>query len=142
VYDEICNLAASRLAGKVVGHTLDATALVLEADLRLAGSHGFESKRRFVRAAAEAMRRILVDHTRKKRADERGGNAKRHERAEVERAATDPDTVLAVDEALAAEDPATVDVARLRLFTSPSADEAAEALGVSRATTFRDWAYD
>ena len=69
VYDELRRLAAAKLAGEAAGHTLDATALVHEAYLRLAGSHGFESKSQFVRAAAEAMRRILVDHARKKRAN-------------------------------------------------------------------------
>jgi RNA polymerase sigma factor (TIGR02999 family) len=127
VYDELRRLAAAKLAGEPAGHTLDATALVHEAYLRLGGATGFETKSRFVRAAAEAMRRILVDHARKKRAGKRGGNAKRHELAGVEQAAAaDPDTVIAIDEAL--EKLATV-------------DEAAGVLGVSRATAFRDWAY-
>jgi RNA polymerase sigma factor (TIGR02999 family) len=113
--------------------------------LRLAGATGFESKGQFVRAAAEAMRRILVDHARKKRAGKRGGGGRRFELSEADRVAvTDPDTVLAVDEALtalAAEDPGSADVARLRLLAGLSGDEAADALGVSRATAFRDWAY-
>jgi RNA polymerase sigma factor (TIGR02999 family) len=91
------------------------------------------------------MRRILVDQARRKRADKRGGGGKRFNLAEGDRMAVpDPDTLLAIDEALAklaAEDPASADVARLRLFAGLSVDEAADALGQSRATAFRDWAY-
>jgi RNA polymerase sigma factor (TIGR02999 family) len=97
------------------------------------------------RAAAEAMRRILVDHARRKRADQRGGDARRFELSEADKVVIpDPDTLLVIDEALAklaAEDPASADVARLRLFAGLSVDEAAEALGQSRATAYRDWAY-
>jgi RNA polymerase sigma factor (TIGR02999 family) len=138
-------VAAAKLAREPGGHTLDATALVHEAYLRLGGDSGFESKSQYVRAAAEAMRRILVDHARKKRAEKRGGAGKRFELSEGDRVVVaDPDTVLAVDEALAklaAEDPASADAARLRLFAGLSVEEAADALGVSRATAFRDWAY-
>jgi RNA polymerase sigma factor (TIGR02999 family) len=144
VYDELRRLAAAKLAGEPAGHTLDATALVHEAYLRL-GPAVFDSKSSFFRAAAEAMRRILVDHARKKRADKRGGGGKRFELSESDRVVVpDPDTVLAVDEALAklaTEDCGSADVARLRLFAGLSVEEAAEALGVSRATAFRDWAY-
>ena len=145
VYEELRQLAAAKLAHEPDGHTLDATALVHEAYLRLGGVSGFGSKSRYVRAAAEAMRRILVDHARKKRAEKRGGAGKRFELCEGDRVVvTDPDTVLAVDEALAglaAEDPASADVARLRLFAGLSVEDTADALGVSRATAFRDWAY-
>ena len=152
VYDELRRLAAAKLAAERPGHTLDATALVHEAFLRLAdrrgepgGSQAFATKSQFFRAAAEAMRRILVDHARKKRADKRGGAAKRFELAEHDRVIVpDPDTLLAVDEALAklaAEDAGSADVARLRLFAGLSVEEAADALGVSRATAFREWAY-
>jgi RNA polymerase sigma factor (TIGR02999 family) len=145
VYDELRRLAAAKLAGERPGHTLDATALVHEAYLRLGQSAAFATNSQFFRAAAEAMRRILVDHARKKRADKRGGGGKRFELSEADRVAVpDPDTLLAVDEALAtlaAEDPGSADVARLRLFAGLSVEEAADALGVSRATAFRDWAY-
>ena len=91
------------------------------------------------------MRRILVEQARKKAAGKRGGGGKRFELAEGDRVAVpDPNTVLAIDEALtalAAEDPASAEVARLRLFAGLSVEEAADALGVSRATAFRDWAY-
>jgi RNA polymerase sigma factor (TIGR02999 family) len=145
VYDELRRLAAAKLAAEPAGHTLDATALVHEAYLRLAGPTSFETRTQFFRAAAESMRRILVDHARRKRASKRGGGAKRFDLAEADRVAVpDPATLLAIDEALAklaAEDPASADVARLRLFAGLSVDETADALGVSRTTAFRDWAY-
>jgi RNA polymerase sigma factor (TIGR02999 family) len=145
VYDELRRLAAAKLAAEPAGHTLDATALVHEAYLRLAGVTGFATRSQFFRAAAESMRRILIDHARRKRADKRGGRGKRFQLAEGDRVAVpDPDTLLAIDEALgqlAAEDPASADVARLRLFAGLSVDETADALGVSRTTAFRDWAY-
>ncbi len=151
VYDELRRLAAAKLAAEPAGHTLDATALVHEAYLRLApgrtsaGAPGFATTSQFFRAAAEAMRRILVDHARKKRAGKRGGGGHRFELSEADRVATpDPDTLLAVDEALtrlAAEDPVSADVARLRLFAGLSVEEAGDALGLSRATAFRDWSY-
>src|SRR5262249_6665059 len=94
VYDELRRLAAAKLTHEPDGHTLDATALVHEAYLRLGGASGFESKSQYVRAAAEAMRRILVDHARKKRAEKRGGSGKRFELSEGDRVVVaDPDTV-------------------------------------------------
>ena len=145
VYDELRRLAAAQLAREKPGQSLDATGLVHEAYLRLAGKTSFAGKSHFFRAAAEAMRRILVDQARKKRARKRGGGALQFTVSEGDRLVVpDPDTLLTVDEALAAlaaEDPASAEVARLRLFAGLSVDEAAEALGVSRATAFRDWAY-
>jgi RNA polymerase sigma factor (TIGR02999 family) len=144
VYDELRRLAAAKLGQEQPGHTLDLTALVHEAYLRLGQSAQCCEKSQFFRTAAEAMRRILVDHARKKRADKRGGG-RRLELSEADRVAVpDPHTLLAVDEALAkldAEDRGSADIARLRLFAGLSVEEAAEALGVSRATAFRDWAY-
>ena len=99
----------------------------------------------FFRAAAEAMRRVHVDHARRKRAAKRCGRRRRFDLCEGDRVAVpDRDALLAVDVALKAlkvDDPESADVARLRLFPGPSVDEAAAALGVSGATTFRDWAY-
>ena len=150
VYDELRRLASAKLAGERPGHTLDATALVHEAYLRLAASRErerpeFASKSHFFRAAAEAMRRILVDHARKRTADKRGGGGRRFELSEADRVVVPgPDTLLAADEALtklAAEDAGSADVARLRLFAGLSVEEAADALGESRATAYRDWAY-
>jgi RNA polymerase sigma factor (TIGR02999 family) len=150
VYDELRQLAAAKMAGEPSGHTLDATALVHEAYLRLvnrpeAQARAFDNRGHFFAAAVAAMRRILVERARQKRAEKRGGGTRRFELSESDRVVLpDPDTLLAVDEALtllAAEDVAAADVARLRLFTGLSVEEAAEALGVSRATAFRDWAY-
>jgi RNA polymerase sigma factor (TIGR02999 family) len=148
VYDELRRLAAAKLAHEKPGQTLDATALVHEAYLRLVGPADRErwaGRGHFVAAAAEAMRRILVEVARKKQAEKRGGGAKRFELSESDRVTIpDPDTLLAVDEALtqlAAEDAGSADVARLRLFAGLSVEEAADALGVSRATAFRDWGY-
>jgi RNA polymerase sigma factor (TIGR02999 family) len=145
VYDELRRLAAHNLAHEKPGQTLDATALVHEAYLRLVGDRVFSNRGHFFAAAAEAMRRILVDNARQKRAEKRGGSARRFELSESDRVIVpDPDTLLAVDEAiglLAAEDAGAADVARLRLFAGLSVEDAAAALGISRATAFRDWAY-
>lgn len=144
VYDELRRLAAAKLAHEREGHTLDATALVHEAWFKL-GADSFTSRSSFFRAAAEAMRRILVDHARARKAQKRGGGGHHLAISENDRVYTaDPDTILAVNEAmerLAAEDPDVVEVARLRLFAGLSIEEAAEALGISRATAFRDWSY-
>lgn len=145
VYDELRRLAAAQMAREKPGHTLDATALVHEAYLRLVGKAHFADKSHFFRAAAEAMRCILVDQARKKQAEKRGGRVQRFAVSEADRVVLpDADTLLVVDEALAklaAEDPSSAEVARLRLFAGLSIEEAADALGISRATAFRDWAY-
>src|SRR5262245_62088464 len=148
VYDQLRQLAAQKLAHEKPGQTLDATALVHEAYLRLVGAADADRWRdrgHFFAAAAEAMRRILVEQARRKRAEKRGGGARRFELAEADRVVIpDPDTLLTVDEALerlAGEDPAAAAVARLRLFAGLSIEETAAALGVSRATAFREWAY-
>lgn len=152
VYDELRRLAAAKLANEQPGHTLNATALVHEAYLKLmhaqcppVATSGLATKSQFLRAAAVAMQRILVDHARKKRADKRGGDGHHFEVSEADRVhLPDPDTVIAVNEALeqlAAEDADSAEVARLRLFAGLSIEEAAETLGVSRATAFRDWSY-
>ena len=144
VYDHLRRVAAAKLRDEPAGHTLNATALVHEAYLKLS-AEAFATKGEFLRAAAVAMQRILVDHARAKRSDKRGGVGKRFELAEGDRVQVpDPDTLLAVDEALAtlaAEDPTAAEVARLRLFAGLTIDETAEAVGVSRATAFREWAY-
>ncbi len=144
VYDELKRLAAARLAGEARGHSLDATALVHEAYLRL-GEASFADRSGFFRAAAVAMQRILVDHARSRKAGKRGGGNRTvllEDDASIR--PVDPDLLLDIDEALgklAAEDPSSADVARYRLFAGLSIDEAAEAMGVSRATAFREWAY-
>jgi len=148
VYDELRRLAGAKLAHEKPGQTLDATALVHEAYIRLVGPlecAKWKDRGHFLAAAAEAMRRILIDIARKKSAEKRGSGSKRFELSEGDRVAIpDPDTLLAVDEALAkleAEDSESAAIARLRLFAGLSVEEAADALGVSRATAFRDWAY-
>jgi RNA polymerase sigma factor (TIGR02999 family) len=148
VYDQLRKLAAQRLAQEQPGQTLDATALVHEAYLRLIGpadADRWRDRGHFFSAAAEAMRRILVDQARRKRAEKRGGGGRRFELSEADRVVIhDPDTLLTVDEVLgqlAADDPGAAAIAQLRLFSGLSMEEAAAALGVSRATAFRDWSY-
>lgn len=148
VYTELRKLAAAKLAHEKPGQTLDATGLVHEAYIRLIGPFDetkWKDRGHFLAAAVEAMRRILIEIARKKLAEKRGGAAHRFELSESDRVVIpDPDTLLAVDEALAKlalEDEASAKVARVRLFAGLSVEEAADALGVSRATAFRDWAY-
>ncbi len=135
---------AAKLAREPAGHTLDATALVHEAYLRLGGGI-FTDRSGFLRAAAVAMQRILVDHARRKRAACRGGSARRFALQEGDRVTVaDTDTLLDIDAALtrlAVEDPFSAEVARFRLFADLSIVDAAQALGLSRATAFREWAY-
>jgi RNA polymerase sigma factor (TIGR02999 family) len=148
VYGELRRLAAQKLAHEKPGQTLDATGLVHEAYLRLVGpadANRWRDRGHFFAAAAEAMRRILVEHARRKRAEKRGGGGQRFDLSEADRVVIpDPDTLLTVDEVLeqlARDDPGSAAVARLRLFAGLSIEEVAAALGVSRATAFRDWAY-
>ena len=144
VYDELKRLAAARLAGERAGHSLDATALVHEAYLRL-GAASFAGRSGFFRAAAVAMQRILVDHARRRKAARRGGGARTVAlQGDAPALGADADLVLDVAaalERLAREDPTTAEVARHRLFAGLSIDETAEAMGISRASAFREWAY-
>lgn len=145
VYDELRALAAARMAAEAPGHTLDATALVHEAYLRLVGDQQFESRGHFFAAAAEAMRRILVNHARDRNRQKRGGGRVRLELLDQAASlAQDPDLVLSLDELLnrlAEEDAPAAQVAHLHLFGGLSVDEAGEALGVSRASSYRNWKY-
>jgi RNA polymerase sigma factor (TIGR02999 family) len=149
VYDELRRLAARHLAGEPVGHTLDATALVHEAYLRLAGRADLAdpaARARFFSAAAEAMRRILVDHARSRRALKRGGPNARVDLPDVAAAppALDPSTLLALDEALtrlAERSPDSARLVELRHFAGLPMDRVAEVLGVSLATAERRWTY-
>jgi RNA polymerase sigma factor (TIGR02999 family) len=144
VYDELKRLAAARLASERAGHSLDATALVHEAYLRL-GAASFADRSGFFRAAAVAMQRILVDHARRRKSGRRGGAARTLALdADAPALGADLNLVLDVDAALgrlAREDATAAEVARLRLFAGLSVDEAALAMGVSRAKAFREWAY-
>jgi RNA polymerase sigma factor (TIGR02999 family) len=152
VYDELRRLAAARLAGEDAGHTLQPTALVHEAYLKLVGSdphHPWNGRVHFFAAAAEAMRRILIDHARKKRRLRRGGGMKRVELEAMDDLAEVAESggageLLALDEALtelAAADPRKAELVRLRYFAGLTLEEAAEILGISRATADRHWAF-
>jgi RNA polymerase sigma factor (TIGR02999 family) len=147
VYDELRKLAAARMANERPDHTLDATALVHEAYLRLVGGANrptWEHRRQFLAAAAEAMRRVLVDHARRVRAGKRGGHRDRVPLDGLPSAAGDPTDWVDVDDALrrlAALDPGAAEVARLKVFGGASVEEAADLLGVSRASAYRDWAF-
>jgi RNA polymerase sigma factor (TIGR02999 family) len=149
VYDELRKLAAVRLAAEPSGHTLQPTALVHEAYLRLVGSEDAErwqNRGHFFAAAAEAIRRILIDHSRAKRSDKRGRTRERVEIDPERLPATgfDPDRWLDLDEALTrfeSIDPGAAKLAKLRVFGGLSVEEAGNALGVPRATAFRTWTY-
>jgi RNA polymerase sigma factor (TIGR02999 family) len=148
VYDELRRLAAEKLAQERPGQTLQATALVHEAYLRLVEvdkAQHWDSRRHFFAAAALAMRRILIDNARHKRTAKHGGGLQRLELDDVEVAAgTRCPDLLALDEALtklAAEDPIKAKLVTLRYFGGLSVQEAAETLGISRATADRYWSY-
>jgi RNA polymerase sigma factor (TIGR02999 family) len=127
------------------GHTLDATALVHEAYLRIGGDQSFDHRGHFFAAAAEAMRRILVENARRKRAEKHGGNLNRHDAAELPIAAPEPDDkLLALDELLdrfAEIEPQKAELVKLRYFAGLTIEQAADALGLSPATAKRHWAY-
>jgi RNA polymerase sigma factor (TIGR02999 family) len=147
VYDELRKLAAAKLVHEHPGHTLQATALVHEVYLRLMDcpSYALVSRGHFLAAAAEAMRRILVDSARRKKRQRRGGDRQRRELGDApDTVGLDPAVILTVDESLeqlTAEDATTAAVVRLRFFAGLSFDEIAAALGISRATAYRHWAY-
>jgi RNA polymerase sigma factor (TIGR02999 family) len=148
VYDELRRLAAQRLAQEKPGQTLQATALVHEAYLRLVDgqqARNWNSRGHFFGAAAEAMRRILVENARRKKSVKGGGAMKRVDFENMPGIFdSSPDDLLAVDEALTKledDDPEAAAVAKLRLFSGLTIDETASSLGVHRATAFRHWAY-
>jgi RNA polymerase sigma factor (TIGR02999 family) len=148
VYEELRKLAAHKLAGEAPGQTIQATALVHEAYLRLAGPDGarhFNGRAHFFRAAADAMRRILVDRARHKHSQKRGGAWRRVDLDQSAEVTSDPaEDVAALSEALdalAARDPQKAELVKLRFFTGLSVEEAADLLGISRATADRHWRY-
>jgi RNA polymerase sigma factor (TIGR02999 family) len=147
VYVELRRLAAARLADEKPGQTLQATALVHEAYLRLVGDADaqWNSRGHFIAAAAEAMRRILVENARRKKTEKRGGERKRIDLSQAEPLdRADPGALLDLDELLtllAGEDPEAAAVAKLRVFAGLSVEEAAEALSTSRASAYRQWSY-
>jgi RNA polymerase sigma factor (TIGR02999 family) len=148
VYDELRLLATQKLAQEAPGQTLQPTALVHEAYLRLVGNaaeRNWEGRRHFFAAAAEAMRRILVDNARRKRRRRHGGARQRQELDEAHLRIEPPsDDVLAVDEALQTLEQVDASVAalvKLHFFTGLPLKEAAQALGIAERTAYRDWAY-
>jgi RNA polymerase sigma factor (TIGR02999 family) len=148
VYDELRKLAAQKLAQEKPGQTLQATALVHEAYLRLVDDkevRHWDSKGHFFVAAAEAMRRILIDNARRKQAEKRGGRLERRDLGAVDAATPGPsEDLLALDEALAkleAEDPRKAQLVKLRHFGGLTEAETATVLGLSRATVQRHWRY-
>jgi RNA polymerase sigma factor (TIGR02999 family) len=148
VYDELRRLAGAQLVQEAAGNSLNATALVHEAYLRLTGPDDqpkWENRGHFFAAAAESMRRILIDAARRKGRRKRGGGRKRVELPlNVGAADTPADDLLDLDEALtafAAEDPVKAELVKLRFFAGLSAQEAADSLGISRATADRYWTY-
>jgi RNA polymerase sigma factor (TIGR02999 family) len=148
VYDELRRLAAQKLAREKPGQTLQATALVHEAYLRLVAieeARQWDSRRHFFAAAAEAMRRILVEAARRKRSHKYGGGLVRRDVEDVQPAAPElGEDLLALDEALerlAEQDPVKAELVKLRHFAGLTIEQAAEALGVSPTTANRYWAY-
>ena len=148
VYEELRKLAAVKLAQERAGQTLQATALVHEAYMRLVpgpSAPSFNSRGHFFGAAAEAMRRILVERARQKQGPVRGGDRMRVSLDAVcEASGEDSQEILAVHEALdalAEESPIKADLVKLRYFAGMNHQEAADALGISRATADRYWAY-
>jgi RNA polymerase sigma factor (TIGR02999 family) len=150
VYAELRGLAARKMAAESQGHTLQPTALVHEAWLRLTGSNGqaqFENRAHFFGAAAEAMRRILIERARRRLAAKRGSGAVRVELDEVEIAApvaTDDDALLALNDALekfSGLEPRKAELVKLRYFVGMTFEEAAAALGIAVPTAKQWWAY-
>jgi RNA polymerase sigma factor (TIGR02999 family) len=147
VYEELRRLAAAKMASEAPGQTLQATALVHEAWLRLTSDEKrqWNDRTHFFAAAAEAMRRILVDNARRKRAERHGGGQQRVEMPELASAVMETDDkVLAVNEALekfTLLDPQKAELVKLRYFVGMTLEQAAEALGISERTAKRYWAF-
>ncbi len=148
IYDELRKLATQKMAQEAPGQTLQATGLVHEAYLRLVGPEngdGWDNRGHFFAAAAEAMRRILIENARRKRLVKHGGEGRRVELNEAILAIKAPsEDVVALDEALVRlgeEDPVKARLVELRFFAGLSLNEAGKVLGISRATTSRYWAY-
>jgi RNA polymerase sigma factor (TIGR02999 family) len=148
VYEELRKLAAAKLVNEKPGQTLQATALVHDAYIRLVDvekAQHWNSRGHFFGAAAEAMRRILVEHARRKARVRHGRDCHRVELRDVNSpTGPSPETILAVDEAvtrLAEDDPAAADIVKLHFFAGMTLDETAEALAISRATVYRQWSY-
>ncbi len=147
VYEELRRIAAHKMASEPPGHTLQPTALVHEAWLRLTGEEDakFQNRSYFFAAAAEAMRRVLIDNARRKQAQKRGANLERVDLEDVNVAARGDDTtLLLIDEArakLAREDPPSADLVKLRFFAGLTNEQAARTLGISERSAKRCWTF-
>ena len=147
VYQELRRLAAQKLSRERPGQTLQATALVHEAYIRLVGAEGqnWRSRTHFFAAAAEAMRRILIENARRKQRLKRGGGRQRVDLEDADLAIDEPSTdLVALDEALtklAEDDPVVAELVKIRYFAGLTLAQAAELLGISRRTADRYWAY-
>ena len=148
IYGQLRQLAAQHLRGERAGHTLQATALVHEAYLRLLGhdsNHSWESLGHFYAAASEAMRRVLVDSARAKRAKKRGGNWQRVQLDDfVDNQVETEDLLLDLDEGLgrlAEEDAESAELVKLRLFAGLSVTDAGRVLGMSRTVAYENWTF-
>jgi len=147
VYDQLRRAAQQKMAQERTSHTLSATALVHEAYMRLVGDDDvkWDGRAHFYAAAAEAMRRILIEHARSRNRVKRGGDRQRIPLSVVDLAADpDPEQILSLDaaiERLAKEDPRLAEIVRLRFYAGLSVEETAAALGVSDRTIKRDWAF-
>ena len=149
VYDELRRLAATKLANEKPGHTLQATALVHEAYLRLVDQTAppqWDNQRHFFAAAAEAMRRILIERARQRRSLKRGGDQQRVDLADIEPAVLPLacDDLLGLDEALQKleqQHPRKAELVKLRFFAGLTTGQAAQSLGVSATTAENDWSY-
>ena len=147
VYEELRRIARAKLKGERPGHTLQTTALVHEAFLKLRSSRAIADRKHFLHLAAEAMRQILVDHARAKQCLKRGsGTIRRQELSDVAVFAVDPDvdTILTLEEAicrLEIASPSAAEVIKLRFFAGLSAQETAEATGLSESTVHRHWRF-
>jgi RNA polymerase sigma factor (TIGR02999 family) len=144
VYAELRQLATQKIAQEKPGQTLDATALVHEAYIRLVGDRQYASRRHYFAAAAEAMRLILIDNARRKATERHGGGRRRVPLIDVQELNTSPDELLSLDDALtrfAIQEPAKAELVKLRFFARMSNSEAAAALGISNATAERWWVF-
>lgn len=145
VYEELRKLAAARMLAEAPGHSLNPTALVHEAYLRLIGDQQFNNRGHFFAAAAEAMRRILVNHARDRNRHKRSGTRQRVELDSLtDLTAASDDDLIGIDDALErlpSEFPAVAELVKLRFFTGMTLGEAAKALGLSRRTADRHWAF-
>lgn len=145
VYDELRKLASAKMALEKPGHSLNATALVHEAYLKLVGERSFNDRQHFFRVAAEAMRQILVDRARRRQHVRHGGDRQRVGLSDVASIAeTPPDDMIALDEALTRFtelDPQKAELVKLRYFVGMSEQDAAQTLGISRATASRHWMF-